>query len=187
MNKYFVRALSVPTLEHTENKSSRITTPEWVEGFLSKSRPSFKDGGGALRPCIDFEEKGVMCSSFIVPETIERCTGETDSHGVTVYEGNLLRIDTAAHFGIVRFGAYKTPDAENIGFYVEWIAGPGHEGLRKDLGYWLKYSHVVADIHSSTPNELMMLIPVSSLGLKAPATLEMKEFLKKHFNLSQGG
>ena len=65
----------------------RLDNGEWVEGYLSKSR---YQGKGALVPCIDYEERGVMLSSCVMPDTIRKCTGHRDKNGKLIFEQHIV-------------------------------------------------------------------------------------------------
>lgn len=73
-------------------RGKRIDADVWVEGFLSKGR-YYAYKGGTLQPAIDYDEKGLMISSVIKPETIGQYIGLRDADGVRAFEGDII-VDT---------------------------------------------------------------------------------------------
>ena len=82
-------------------RGKRIDNGEWVYGFASKGR-YYHYKGNTLQPSIDHEDKGVMCTSIVKPETIGQFTGLTDCYNNRIFEGDILE-DIASERGVVKW------------------------------------------------------------------------------------
>lgn len=109
-------------------RGKRIDNGKWVKGFLSKSRNT-EEKPALLKPCIDFEDKGVMVSCIVDPSTLGECACVLDKNGKPIFEGDIVRYSKTLHkvvfehrynnayFGIAitnieswHFGRVTTPD-----------------------------------------------------------------------------
>ena len=141
-------------------RGKRVDNGEWVYGFLFELS---YDGSSAL--CIgieplcanDYSEIYKSCYAEVIPETIGQYTGIRDMHGKPIYEGDAIPY----HFnhntvGVVKYGEYHNPfDSDNhgghVGFYLDWFEPDSL--LRADLGYWIKVSEVIGNIHDKEVSE----------------------------------
>jgi uncharacterized phage protein (TIGR01671 family) len=72
-------------------RGKRVDNGEWVEGFLSKGRLLGYEGN-TLQPCIDHEEKGVMLTSVVIPNTVGQFIGQYDKNIKKIYEGDVCQL-----------------------------------------------------------------------------------------------
>lgn len=123
------------------SRGKRTDNGKWREGYLSKSRDENKQ----LKLCIDYEEKGVMCSSIVIPETIGQCTGLEDKNGKLIYEGDLLRFTNSDNEQSIYKVFY---DDVYAGYRIQKI---GLGGL-DEMSNWedsREYFEVIGNIHDN--------------------------------------
>ena len=109
-------------------RGKRIDNGEWVYGYATKSRPSPKstEPPYELQTAIDHEEKGVMLTSIVYPDTVDQNTGLKDINNQDIYENDILSIGDIGNYVVAYaegcFGAW-----DNNGFtpYRQSIWGLG--------------------------------------------------------------
>lgn len=114
-------------------RAKRVDNGEWVKGFLSKSR-NIEEKPALLKPCIDYEENGVMMSSIVDPETVGQYTGLTDKNGNKIFEGDIV----SAH----GYLGYVSTDTDY--WEIHW-----NNDFNRELYLWKDTAEVIGNIHDN--------------------------------------
>lgn len=121
-------------------RGKQVDNGEWIKGFLTKSR-NIEEKPALLKPCIDYEEKGVMMSSIVDPSTVGQFTGLADKNGNKIFEGDILIFYNGEEFSnyeVIWFGnAYK-------------VLMEGEMEIQDDLDlFFCEHSEVIGNIHDN--------------------------------------
>lgn len=155
-------------------RGKRIDNSKWVYGFLSKSR----DVNGKLEYCIDYEEKGVMCSSIVISETVGQYTGLTDKNGKKIFDGDIIRFDENL-YTVQR--ECDTPGGywAETGYILKHIGWSDYTSFTSTIDDWENECQVfiIGNIHDN-PKLLNDENAVKSLDKNKTASFLINRFLK---------
>ena len=129
-----------------------VDTGEWYTGHLSRGRHD-SEIKRELRPCIDYEEVGVMRYCIVNPETIGQCTGQKDKNGKLIFEGDLLhwepsKEEIAAYPHVYEGCSFDEPPAPVKWRIGGWVADCGDDYVCLDDGEALRWT-VVGNVHDN--------------------------------------
>lgn len=127
-------------------RGKREDNGQWVIGFLSKTRGL----DNKLHICIDYEEKGLMCSSIVVPSTIGQYTGLTDKNGTKIFEGDIVKEKDCVHNGEIQIYGRKWAIYFKDGVFFGYRKGYKGCGSSNFLPN-IRGIEIIGNIHT-TPN-----------------------------------
>lgn len=147
-------------------RGKQVDSDKWIYGYLSKAR-LFGYKGNTLQPCIDHEDKGVMLSSVIDPDTVGQWTGLCDKSGKKIFEDDIVSNEWCGMCtnSIVKYGKYKESDMSDdyqcghYGFYIK------HKEIEKyvrhDLFFFADKCEIIGNIHDNP--ELLEVTDVAEI------------------------
>lgn len=134
---------------------------QWVEGSLVITTIEPADDAPIKHYHIEDMTIGAFPNEFqsglsetVDPATVGQFTGMTDKDGRKAFEHDVIMHHFSYAVGVIKYGEYRNPWGDDsytghVGFYVDWVTGEEHKFLRKDLGYWLKTTQIVGNIHDN--------------------------------------